>query len=120
TPPSLGNIVVAPTTPPGTTPAPGALLAVPFAFPILQDQYVTQATLQLPRSDYLLRLPQAHAAAAGGARAAALSETAVRLRVGPAARVVYWTWVRALKQTEVAIKAVEQAKAHLADARQSA
>jgi outer membrane protein len=120
TPPVLGNIVVAPGTPAGGTPDPASLIALPFTFPLLQDQYAAQATLQVPLSDYLLRFPQARAAARGNARAAALGEAAVRLQVGVDARVAYYNWVRARKQIEVAASAVEQARGHLADARTGA
>jgi outer membrane protein TolC len=121
TPPTLGTLVLAPNdTPAGSAPDPARLMAVPFSFPIIKNQVAAQATLQVPLSDYLLRLPEAHAAASGSARAAALAEGAARLRVGSDARVAYWAWVRARLEAGVAEQAVAQARGHLGDARSAA
>jgi outer membrane protein TolC len=121
TPPTLGTLVLAPAdTPAGSAPDPARLMAVPFSFPIIKNQAAAQATLQVPLSDYLLRLPQAHAAASGSARAAALAEGAARLRVGTDARVAYWAWVRARLEAGVAEQAVAQARGHLGDAQSAA
>ena len=112
--PTLGNLVVAPTpgvVDPNNTP----LLAVPVGFPVILNQYLAQASLQIPLSDYFLRLPQAQAAATGNARAAALSEEAARLRVATDARVAYYAWVRARLATGIARQALEQARGHLGD-----
>src|SRR5450432_1381911 len=72
---SLGNLVVATGNPmPGsavTIGTPG-LIAVPFSFPVLLNQYLLQASLTLPISDYVLRIPQAYAAASKSQKAAAV------------------------------------------------
>ena len=60
---SLGMLVVAPGAQPGSTPDPSRMIAVPLEFPTLTNQYLAQATVQVPLSDYVLRLPQARAAA---------------------------------------------------------
>jgi outer membrane protein TolC len=78
---------------------------------------ILQATLTVPISDYVLRIPQAYAAATKSEKAAALSEKATRLKVATDAKVAYYTWVRAKLQEIVAEQAVEQARAHLVDAR---
>ena len=112
---SLGNLVVAPDARPGSNPDPAGLLAMPLAFPTIANQYLAQATLQIPLSDYLLRIPQAHAAATGSARASLLTERAARLRVATEARVGYYAWIRAGLQMGIAEQAVEQARGHLED-----
>jgi len=121
TPPALGNIVVAPPdAQPGTPLDPSRLMAVPFTFPVIVDQYAAQATLQVPLSDYLLRLAPGRAAAQSGVRAASLDEAAVRANVGLDARLGYYAWVRAHKQAEVARAALAQARGHLDDVRKGA
>ncbi|HKQ69794.1 MAG TPA: TolC family protein [Polyangiaceae bacterium] len=88
-----------------------------LTLPFILNQYILQATLSVPISDYLLRIPQAHAAATKSQRAAAFAEKATRLKVSSDAKVSYYTWVRARLQEVVAEQAVEQAKAHLVDAK---
>ena len=114
--PSLGTLVaVPPSVSPGPIPAGTQLLAVPLTFPVIEDQYVSQATLQLPISDYLYRLPKLHAAAKGNARSARLLEQATRVRVATDARIAYYNWARARMQTDVAQQALASAQAHLKD-----
>jgi outer membrane protein TolC len=117
---SLGNLVIAPDAQPGSNPDPTRLYAMPLAFPTITNQYLAQASLQIPLSDYVLRIPQAHAAATGNARAAALAEQAARLRVATEARVSYYAWLRAGMQVRIAEQAVEQAKSHLDDVKHAA
>ena len=114
--PSLGTLVAAPEGTPNPIPAGTPLAAVPLSFPVILDQYTSQATLQLPLSDYFLRLPQLRESAAKTARAAALMEQATRLRVATDARLGYYGWARARLQADVAQRAVAQARAHLKDA----
>jgi outer membrane protein len=114
--PSLGTLVAAPPGTPNPIPAGTPLVAVPLSFPVILDQYTTAASLQVPLSDYLLRLPQLRESASKNARAAALMQQATRLRVATEARTVYYGWARARLQADVAQRAVVQAQAHLKDA----
>jgi outer membrane protein TolC len=91
------------------------LTAFPFTFPVLLNQFVLQANLALPISDYVLRIPQAYASATKSQKAAAFTEKATRLKTAADAKVTYYTWVRAKLQEVVAEQALEQAKAHLVD-----
>jgi outer membrane protein TolC len=113
--PVLGNIVVTPSGATGPVTPGTPLVSMPLAFPLIVDQYATQATLQVPLSDYVWRLPKLAGAAKGNARAAALLEEAERLRTAADARVAYYAWARARLQTVVAERAVAQARAHLKD-----
>jgi outer membrane protein TolC len=115
--PSLGNLVVAPNSPPGALAGDANLAAVPLSFPVPLNQYSLQAQLQIPLTDYALRLPQLYAAAQRNAEASALMARATRLRVATDARVLYYNWLRARLQTTVAARTLEQARQHLADAR---
>ena len=112
--PALGNVVISPTTGPVD---PTMLRAAPFSFPILLNQTLLQANLNVPLSDYLLRIPQAHAAATKNEKAARFAENAARLKAATDVKVVYYTWVRAKLQEVVAEQALLQANAHLVDAR---
>jgi outer membrane protein len=112
-PPTLGNLVVSPTAGPVTPGTP--LLSVPVSFPVILDQYVGQATLQVPLSDYLWRLPRIASAAHDNARAAALLQEATRLAAATDGRVSYYGWARARLQATVAERALLQARAHLKD-----
>jgi outer membrane protein TolC len=114
--PPLGTLLAAPEGTPNPVPAGTPLFAVPLAFPVIVDQYTAQGTLQLPLSDYFLRLPKLREAASKNARAAALMEQATRLRVATDARLAYYSWARARLQADVAERAVAQARAHLKDA----
>jgi outer membrane protein len=87
-----------------------------ITFPIFLNQTILQANLNVPLSDYLLRIPQAYAAATKNEKAAAFAENAARLKAATDAKVLYYTWVRAKLQEVVAEQALLQAKAHLVDA----
>lgn len=114
--PALGTLVAAPNSPEGPI-APGALLVnVPFGFPVILNQTTLEATLSVPLSDYLWRLPKTYAAASGNKEAALLSERAARVNAAHEARLLYYTWVRAQAQVEVARKAEQQVRQHLRDA----
>jgi outer membrane protein TolC len=117
---SLGNVVLAPTAAPGTVPDPGRTVAVPMEFASISNQYAAVATLQIPVSDYLLRLPQTHEAARENARASSLDERATRLRVATDARAAYYQWWRARLQVGVAEKALAQVRGHLQDVQHAA
>ena len=116
--PTIGNLVVTPAElGPGPIPPGTPLINLPVSFPILLDQYTLSAGLQLPLSDYLLRIPQGVAAARAGVDGAALGERSTRLRVAADARVLFYTWVRAIGQNEVVAQSLEQARGHLEDVR---
>jgi len=115
---SLGNVVaVGPGVAPGPLPAGTTLSAVPLTFPVYQNQYVLQASLEVPLSDYLFRFPRLLDAAKGNLHAAALLEQATRLSVATEARVSFYRWARAALQANVSAQALAQAQAHLVDAR---
>lgn len=87
-----------------------------FAFPVFLNQYALTGTLDIPLSDYVLRVSKAVDAAKQNHQAAALNERAVRLSVARDARVVYYEWIRAQGADLVGAQALEQAKGHERDA----
>ncbi len=118
--PSLGTIVAAPGAAPGPL-APGTpLAAVPLSFPNLVDQYAAQATVVVPLSDYLLRLPQGVTSAQSSRKAAALAERAAALKAATDGRVAFYGWARATWQVAVARQTLAQTHAHLRDVERAA
>ena len=120
-PPALGPsnfVVTTPGVAPYTTPLTDSQLvaAPPLSFPVILDNFLLQGTVNVPLSDYLLRIPQSYAAATQNQKAAALSEKAARKKNAADAKVAYYTWVRAKLQEIVDEQALAQARAHLVDA----
>lgn len=113
----LGTVVGAPGEPDGPLPAGAALFNVPIALATLLNQYVLEANLLVPISDYFLRVAPASQAAAYLERAATANLATARARVATDARVAYYGWVRSRLAIGVAEQALRDAEAHLADAR---
>jgi outer membrane protein TolC len=116
--PSLGTVVVSQNPSPHqvdlATPEP--LFALPLSFPAVLNQYVLQAELKVPLSDYVLRTSRAISGAARVKAASELEERATRLSVARDARVAYYQWIRAQGLAFVGAQSVEQAMGHLSDA----
>lgn len=93
------------------------LVAVGLSFPSILNQYSLGATLSVPLSDYLLRVPHAVDAAEASDEAAGFTLRATTLRVAVDARKLYYDWVRARLQLEVARRTLDQTRAHLTDAK---
>ncbi|HEY3355136.1 MAG TPA: TolC family protein [Polyangia bacterium] len=117
--PVLGNIVVSPLTgnlanicPPG---GPCLAVSAPFQFPLAVDLYTLQAGLQVPVSDYVLRLSQSYAAASHSASAARYNEGATRLAVQRDAKRIFYNWARTRASVVVAEQALATAREHLKD-----
>jgi outer membrane protein len=103
--------------PPAMTPTMPAATTTPVTFPVYLDQYVFQAGLVVPLSDYVLRLSQSYASASRSKRAAVLDEQASRLKSSVDGRDAYYAWLRSRAQVIVAERALDQSKGHLDDAR---
>jgi outer membrane protein TolC len=88
-----------------------------YTLPTLLDQYLGQASLTVPLSDYVLRISQNYASASRNHRAAVLDEEATRLKTALDGRTAYYTWLRARAQLIVSERSLEQARGHLDDAR---
>ena len=77
--------------------------------------WTLQGTINLPLSDYLLRMSQNHASASKSKQAAELQEKAARLKAQLDAKVAFYNWVRAKGGTIVAEQGLSTANAHLKD-----
>ncbi len=93
----------------------GPLIALPLSFPVILNQYVLQAQLNVPLSDYLLRTSRAVSGANRVKNASEIEERATRLSVARDAKVAYYQWIRAQGFAFVGAQSVEQAKGHLKD-----
>jgi outer membrane protein TolC len=113
---SLGSLVAAPNAPEGPIAPDTQLVNVPLSFPQQLNNYTFMASLNVPLSDYVLRIPNAHAAAKHGVRAAELSESAAKRGAAADARLAYYGFVRARLSAVVARHTVAAAKAHVTDA----
>jgi outer membrane protein TolC len=89
----------------------------PVSFPFPLNRFLFQAGLNIPVSDYVLRLSQSYAAASRSQRAAQLDQQAAKLKAATDGKLAYYAWLRAKGQVTVAERSLEQSKAHYEDAR---
>jgi outer membrane protein len=111
--PNLGVLAAPVNQQPG--PIDGPLVAVPLSFPVILNNYVLQAQLNVPLSDYVLRTSRAIAGANRVKNASEIDERATRLSVARDARVAYYQWIRVQGFSFVGAQSLEQAKGHLTD-----
>ena len=95
------------------------LVPVSFAFKFPLDNYVLQARLSVPLSDYVLRISDASGATKASRQSSELEVAAEKLKVANDARALYYNWLRARAQVSIAKTAVESTQARLTDARAS-
>lgn len=112
----LGNLVVAPGAPAGPLPNGTGLVNVPLTFETPLNQYVLQANLTVPVSDYVLRVGPNRDAAVSTHSATRDNENATRQTTAANARLAYYDWVRARFQVIVAEAALAQSQTHLMEA----
>jgi outer membrane protein TolC len=129
TPPSFGSIIgggAAPPAPPaGCGPGSQCALAATYvgqvqtaefanaSFPVFVDNWLLQATLNVPISDYFLRLTQSYSAATHSRDAARFDQIAARASSVADGRVAFYTWLGARGSVIVAVQALDDQKSHL-------
>lgn len=117
TPPSLGSgNLVATTAPAGTINPSPIISAGSFSFPLVFDQYLTQATIAIPISDYFLKIGKAYTSATQQEEAARFDVAGARAKSYADGKVAYFTWLRARGAVTVAQQSLAVARAHLKDA----
>ncbi len=114
--PNLGVLAAPVDQQQGVLPPGAQLVAVPLSFPVILNNYVLQAQLAVPLSDYVLRTSRAIAGANRVKNASEIDERATKLSVARDARVAYYQWIRVQGFSFVGAQSMEQAKGHLADA----
>ena len=87
-----------------------------FKFPVILNSYQLTASLEVPLSDYLLRLTQAYATVSLDVDGKRLERRAAELQAARDAKIAYYNWIRAYGQGKVAHLAVLQVEQHLRDA----
>jgi outer membrane protein TolC len=119
-----GNLVVTGPGPAGpVTPAEvaaGGLQSYPanFSFPFfLVNNWLFQATISIPISDYLLRTDEAYTAATRSQDAARWDVVTARAASEANGRIAYYTWLNARGAVVVAVQALNDQKTHVRDAR---
>jgi outer membrane protein TolC len=95
---------------PGFTLPPGTTL-----FPVYPNQYLLQASLLIPLSDYVFRIYDQNKVAASNQKAIRLGAEVNRQQVAADARVGFYNWLRAKGSVVIAKAAVKQADLHLRD-----
>jgi outer membrane protein len=119
TPPNLGNIVVEgapnPNAAPGTLAALG-LQSVPLSFPVVLNNWLFQATLTVPISDYLARTNQNYTAATRSQEAARWDVVSARTSSGSNGKIAYYNWLGARAGVVVAVLTLDDQKTHYRDA----
>ncbi|MDB5215925.1 MAG: outer rane efflux protein [Myxococcaceae bacterium] len=103
------------TDPPGTANPPNTFALPPFAFPLVLDNYLTQATIAIPISDYLLRIGKAYSASTMSEDAARFDVVAARAKSYADGKVAYFTWLRARGAVGVSEQSLAVARAHQKD-----
>lgn len=117
TPPNLGTIAAVEPGVVGPITAVGQLIPYPFSFPIILNQWLLQATINVPISDYFLRIDQNYSAATHSQDAARWDLAGSRAMASANGKVAYYTWLRARGAYAVAVQAVNDQLTHLRDAR---
>lgn len=82
--------------------------------PVL-DNYLTQASLTIPISDYFLRIGQGYSAATKSVEAAQHDVVAARAKSFSDGKIAYYTWLRARGAVGVADQSLAVARAHQKD-----
>ncbi len=117
TPPTLtgGGSLVATTAPAGTLNPTPTVAAGGFSFPLVLDNYLTQATIAVPISDYFFRIGKAYTASTLSEDAARFDVVAARAKSYADGKVAYYTWLRARGAVTVAEQSLVVAQAHQKD-----
>lgn len=108
------------TTPAGQPPAPGSEFAVNLfgggGFPIFVNNYLLQASIVVPISDYFLRINEGYTAATKAQEAARADVETARAKSSAEGKLAFYAWLRARGAVVVAQQALLDAKTHLTDA----
>lgn len=95
---------------PGAPPGSGA------RFPLVFNQWLTQATIAIPISDYFLKINQSYTAALKQEEAARYDVQAARAKSYSDGKIAYFTWLRSRGALVVAQQSLQVAQAHAKDA----
>jgi outer membrane protein len=116
TPPSIGEgQSVGTLAPPGTVNPVPTIAIANARFPLVLDQFLLQATIAIPVSDYFLRIGQAYSSATQSADAARFDVIAARKKSYADGKIAYFTWLRSRSAVVVAEQSLAVARSHMKD-----
>ena len=87
-----------------------------LSIPLVLDQWLTQATIAVPISDYFLKISKSYTATIHQEEAARHDVTAARAKSYSDGKIAYFTWLRARGAVTVAQQTLAVARAHQKDA----
>lgn len=118
TPPALtsGGSLVATPQPPGTINPTPTVAAGSFSFPLVLNNYLLQAGIIVPISDYFLRLNQNYTSTLHSQDAYRFDVIAAKAKSYSDGKLAYYAWLRARGSVIVAMQALNDQKTHLKDA----
>ncbi len=114
---TTGSQLVSPDAPGTPNPRVVAIPVQSFVFPVVLDNFLLQAQVVVPISDYFLRINQGYTAATHARDAARIDAQTARARSATDGKVAFYTHIRARGAQVVAEQALEDAKAHAVDAK---
>ena len=117
TPPSLGSGSIVATPAPSGTLNPAPTIAASFSFPLVLNNYLLQAQLAIPISDYFLRIAKVYSAATHAEDAARFDVIAARAKSSTDGKIAYYNWLRARGALYISYQAQNDVRTHLKDAR---
>jgi outer membrane protein TolC len=88
-----------------------------FAFPLVLNQWLLQAGIVVPISDYFFRIDQSYTSATRSQDAARWDIVTQRTASVANGKAAYYTWLRARGAVIVAVQALNDQRTHLRDAR---
>lgn len=121
TPPSLsfgsGGQLVGTLAPSGTiNPSPTVAVTLGgVSFPLVLNNYLLQASIAVPISDYFLRITQSYSAATQAQEAARYDVVAARSKSASDGKIAYYSWLQARGAVIVAEQALGDQKTHYND-----
>lgn len=117
TPPSLtGPVSLVGTTAPAGTSNPPTIALGEFGFVPVLDNWLLQASIVVPISDYFLRINEGYSAATHAQEAARADADAQRAKAYADGKSAFYTWLRARYAVVVAVQALNDQRTHLRDA----
>jgi outer membrane protein TolC len=116
TPPSISGSgsLVGTLAPAGVIPANTPLFSTgALVFPLVLNNYLLQATISVPISDYFFRLTSAYSAATHSQDAARYDVATARATSAADGRATFYSWLRARGAVIVAVQAMNDQRDHL-------
>jgi outer membrane protein TolC len=87
-----------------------------ISFPLVLNQWLLQANITVPISDYFLRLDQQYTSATHSRDALRYDAIAARAKSASDGKVAFYTWLRARGAVVVAVQTLNDQRTHLRDA----